>query len=108
METTQVQEALLGLLERANEAQNAWLSGLSDADRNTLGTPEQWSAKDILAHVTFWQEVTAERLAAAARGEEPRTFGDFQPINERTFEERRGQSWEQVPTSTSQARGRMK
>jgi tetratricopeptide (TPR) repeat protein len=96
MEMTAVQEALASLLKRAYEAQSAWITGLSDAERNTIGTPEQWSAKDMLAHVTFWQQVTAERLAAARRGEEPRTFGDFQPINERIFEERRGHTWEQV------------
>jgi tetratricopeptide (TPR) repeat protein len=96
METTSVQGALLGLLKRAYEAQSAWITSLSDAERNTIGTPDQWAAKDILAHVTFWQQVTADRLAAARRGEEPRTYGDFQPVNERIFEERRTQSWEQV------------
>src|SRR5437868_13871204 len=84
------------MLEHAYEAQSAWIAGLSDAERNMLGTPEHWSAKDILAHVVFWQQVAVERLAAAQRGEEPRTFGDFQPVNERVFEERRGQPWEQV------------
>jgi tetratricopeptide (TPR) repeat protein len=96
MEMTAVQEALIDLLKNAYEAQGAWIAGLSDAERNSIGTPEQWSAKDMLAHITFWQEVTAERLAAAQRGGEPPTFGDFQPINERIFEERRGHSWEQV------------
>ena len=96
METTKVQAALIGLLERAYQAQSAWITGLSDAERNMLGTPEQWSAKDMLAHVVFWQQTAVERLAAARRGEEPRTYGDFQPVNERIFEERRGQSWEQV------------
>lgn len=96
METTQVHGALIGLLERAYETQSAWIRGLSDAERNAIGTPEQWSAKDMLAHITFWQQVTVERLAAARRGEEPRAFGDFQPVNERIFEERRTQPWEQV------------
>jgi tetratricopeptide (TPR) repeat protein len=103
METTQVQAALLGLLERAYESQNAWIAGLSDAERNMLGTPEQWSAKDMLAHVTFWQEVTAERLAAARRDEQPHALGDFQPVNERVFEERRGQSWEQALAGAQRA-----
>ncbi len=100
METTAVQAALLSLLKRAHEAQRAWITQLSEAERNTIGTPEQWAAKDILAHVTFWQQVTAERLAAAQNGQEPHMFGDFQPVNERVFEERRGYSWEQVLADT--------
>jgi len=95
MKKGQVREALLSLLERAYEAQRAWIAALSDAERNTIGTPEQWSAKDILAHITFWQQVTLERLEAARNGNEPRTYGDFQPLNERVFEERHGQPWEQ-------------
>jgi tetratricopeptide (TPR) repeat protein len=103
MGTTPVQAALLGLLERAYAAQNTWITGLSDAERTMLGTPEEWSAKDMLAHVVFWQQVTIERLEAALRGEEPRTFGDFQPVNERIFEERRGQSWAQVQADAERA-----
>lgn len=102
METPQVQEALIGLLKRAYEAQGVWITGLSDAERNAIGTPEQWSVKDMLAHITFWQQVAAERLAATRRGEQPATFGDFQPVNERIFEERRGQSWEQVLADAEQ------
>jgi tetratricopeptide (TPR) repeat protein len=103
METMRVQQALLSLLERAHQAQQAWVAGLSDAGRNAIGTPEQWSAKDDLAHVTFWQEVTVERLAVALRGEEPRMFDDFQPVNEQTFEERHTRSWEQVQSDAEQA-----
>ena len=36
-ETTQVQAALFGLLARAYEAQKAWIAGLSDAERSTIG-----------------------------------------------------------------------
>lgn len=102
METTPVQQALLGLLERANAAQRAWIAGLGDAEQNTAGTAEEWSAKDILAHITFWEQVTCERLAAARSGAEPRDLGDFQPINERIFEERRAQPWEQVRADSEQ------
>ncbi len=102
METPQVQQALLDLVERANQAQRAWLADLTDAERNAAGTPEQWSPKDILAHMTFWQQVTTERLAAVQRGEQPQTFEDFQPVNERIFEERRNQPWELVLGSSEQ------
>src|SRR5581483_11231494 len=94
METTQVQKALLDLVQSANAAQRAWLADLTDAERNAVGTPEQWSPKDILAHIVFWEQVSAERLEATRRGEQPQTFEDFQIVNERIFEERRNQPWE--------------
>jgi hypothetical protein len=103
MENTSVQAVLLGLLESASSAQNAWIGELSAAERAAAGTPEQWSAKDMLAHVVFWQQVTIDRLAAAQRGEEPPMFGDFQPVNERVFEERRELPWEQVLADAERA-----
>ena len=96
MQTTQVQEALLSLLERAHQAQQEWIADLSPAERETIGTPEEWSPKDMLAHTTFWQQVTVERLAAAQRGTEPPKYDDFQTVNEQIFEERREHTWQQV------------
>ena len=92
----EIQAALISLLEQAHQAQQDWIAELSPAEREAIGTPEQWSPKDVLAHTTFWEQVTVERLAAAQRGTEPTKYGDFQPINERIFEERREQVWQQV------------
>lgn len=103
METTQLHAALLSLIERARTAQRAWIADLSDAERDTPGSPEQWSAKDVLAHITFWQEVACARLAAARDGSAPPTFGDFQLVNERIFEERRARPWAQTIGDAEQA-----
>lgn len=35
------------------------------------GSFGEWSLKDLLGHLTGWRQVTAERLEAALRGEEP-------------------------------------
>ncbi|KPV49621.1 hypothetical protein SE17_31580 [Kouleothrix aurantiaca] len=90
------QSALLALVDRAYAAQNAWIASLSDAERELVGTPERWSAKDMLAHVTFWQQVMIDRLNMVGRGETPTLFGDFQPVNERVFAERNALPWQQV------------
>ncbi len=90
------QSALLALIDRAYAAQNAWIASLSDAERELVGTPERWSAKDMLAHVTFWQQVMIDRLNMVGRGETPTLFGDFQPVNERVFAERNALPWQQV------------
>jgi tetratricopeptide (TPR) repeat protein len=102
MGVTQVQAALLKLLDSAHSAQREWVEELSDAQRNVVGTAEEWSVKDMLAHVTFWQQESAERLAAVRGGREPQLLGDFQQVNERVFEERRAQPWGQVLETAEQ------
>jgi tetratricopeptide (TPR) repeat protein len=102
METGRVQAALLQLLASAQVAQREWVDGLGDAQRAAVGTPEAWSPKDMLAHITFWQQLTAERIAQARSGGEPQTSEDFQSVNERVFEERHAQPWDQVLGASEQ------
>ena len=97
------QNALLALIDRAYAAQNEWIASLSDAERELVGTPERWSAKDMLAHVTFWQQVMIDRLNMVKRGETPTLFGDFQPVNERIFAERNALPWQQVLSEAAAA-----
>ena len=39
--------------------------------RNEPGAEGSWSVKDVLAHVTFWNEVAARYLEGALKGERP-------------------------------------
>jgi tetratricopeptide (TPR) repeat protein len=103
MEPDQIHSALLRLLSRAREAQAAWAAGLPDAERAAVGTPERWTPKDELAHMTFWQQITAERLAVARAGGQPTDTSDFQALNDRTFAEQRDTPWAQVLASAEQA-----
>lgn len=103
METTQVKRALLDLIEQARAEQQAWIDELTDAERAARGTAEQWAPKDEIAHVTFWQQRTAARLAAARRGEDLASSDDWRRVNEETFEERRGLTWEQVRADAERA-----
>ncbi len=103
MEQSQIHDALLRLLGRARDAQAAWAAGLPGAERDAKGTPEHWAPKDELAHITFWQQISAERLMTARTGEQPTDTSDFQALNERTFAKQRDTPWEQVLASAEQA-----
>jgi tetratricopeptide (TPR) repeat protein len=97
MTTNTIQAALLDLLEQARDERQAWIESIPEAEWQATGTPEQWSLKDDLAHMAFWDGRSAERIAAALRGDAPAEGGPgFQEINERVFEERRGWTWAQV------------
>ena len=108
MTTNTIQAALLNLLEQAREEREAWVESIPAAQRQATGTPEQWSLKDDLAHMAFWEGRTAERIAAHRRGDAPTEGGpDFQEVNERVFEERRGWSWERVLDDATRTHARL-
>jgi tetratricopeptide (TPR) repeat protein len=87
---------LLDLLREAHTAHHAFIDSLTEAERTTAGTPERWAAKDIVAHLTSWQEHQGQRLAAMARGETPTSSDDYESFNQKTFEARRYRSWQEV------------
>lgn len=103
MEQHKIHDALLRLLGRAREAQAAWAADLPEAERNAVGTPERWAAKDELAHITFWQQISAERLMIARNGGQPSDTNDFQALNDQIFEEQRDTPWAQVLASAEAA-----
>jgi tetratricopeptide (TPR) repeat protein len=103
MEQTPLMPRLLELLDQALADQKALIAGLSHAERTAVGTPDQWSIKDMVAHITFWKRNTVKRLAAAASGETPPNFEDFQPFNEANFEQCRMQAWPEVIAEADRA-----
>jgi len=64
-------DRLLSILEHSQQVLGAFVAGLSAEERAAVGTYEQWCPKDSVAHVAYWIEQRAARLAAVARGEEP-------------------------------------
>ena len=49
-----------------------------------------WSAKDLLAHITFWEQRTLNRIKAGLRqSPPPKISGSVDAINARVFEENR-------------------
>lgn len=96
------QNALIALLERAYQAQTAWVADLTDDERAIAGSADRWSPKDTLAHIVFWQQVSAERLQKAQHDQQPADTRDFQPINEQIFEQRRALPWEHMTELAAQ------
>jgi tetratricopeptide (TPR) repeat protein len=87
---------LLDLLERAYQEEQAFVEKLSDEERTAIGTLEQWSAKDMMAHNATWKERMAQSLAAAARDEPLPAVDDINQVNAKIFEEHRDDSWTDV------------
>ncbi len=65
------------LLEEGHKALQALFARLSTQEMThpaTMGTGT-WSAKDLLGHIAFWEELAAETVAAWRAGRRPPTEG---------------------------------
>jgi len=68
------------LIERLDSAWRAFqesYAGLSEADMQRRGViAEGWTVKDVLAHVTTWEQEALNSLPLLARGEKPPRYKD--------------------------------
>lgn len=75
--------------------------GLSDEDMQAPGVTGEWSVKDLLAHVTTWEEVTMTLSRAQLTGTPPPGGDDGEPwdldrFNARTSAEKAALSLDEV------------
>jgi hypothetical protein len=91
---------LLQRLERAWAEFRESYAGLSDAELMEPGVTGAWSVRDIIAHVTWWEEEALTHLPLVlAGGRPPRysvTHGGIDAFNAKLTEQRRDWSLAQV------------
>lgn len=86
-------------IDTAWEALRASYAGLPDAELTALGVVEGWSVKDILAHVTTWEEEALKYLPLIVEGGRPPryvTYGGIDAFNAMMTERKRGLSLAEV------------
>lgn len=88
MTTQPVKTTLLDLLRQGHLDEEAFLQELDETERTAIGTPELWSAKDHIAHRTFWHQSLISNVTATLQHQEVarREESDDQ-INAKVFEE---------------------
>ena len=64
-------QQLLKKIDAAWEAFKESYAGLSDSQLLESGVTGDWSVKDILAHVTWWEEEALKHLPDLLKGERP-------------------------------------
>ena len=62
---------LLKRLDKAWEAFKESYAGLSDSELMESGVTDAWSVRDIIAHVTWWEEEALTHLPEMLRGRRP-------------------------------------
>jgi hypothetical protein len=77
---------LLNKLKAARADLEAQLNSLTDDQLIHRIAPDSLSIKDLVAHITFWEQTMATNLRKIARGEHTHHIsGDVDSINEQVF-----------------------
>ena len=86
-------EQLLGRLDAAWSAFNASFAGLSDAELCEPGVVDEWSVKDLIAHVSWWDAEALKHLPLILAGGRPLrysvAYGGIDAFNAQMSELRR-------------------
>jgi hypothetical protein len=103
-------EQLLRRIETTWTAFQDSYAGLSDAELTEPGVVEAWSVKDILAHVTTWEEEALKYLPLILEGGTPPryvTYGGLDAFNAMMTERKRGLSLDEVRTQMGETHRRL-
>jgi hypothetical protein len=91
---------LLKRVDEAWKALQASYAGLSDSEMMEPGVTGTWSIKDIIAHVTTWEQESLTHLPRTLAGEQPPrysvTYGGIDAFNRQTTEQKRHLSLSEV------------
>jgi hypothetical protein len=102
---------LLKRLAQAWRAFNDSYAGLSDAQLLEPGVTGAWSVRDILAHVTTWEEEALEHLPLILKGGTPprysARYGGIDAFNARMTEQKRHLSLPQIFAQLAATHGRL-
>jgi hypothetical protein len=92
-------ERLLDRLEKAWRELGDSYVGLSETELTRPGAAGNWSVKDVIAHVTTWEEEALKHLPTVISGRRPPRYaseGGIDAFNARTAERKAGLSLDAV------------
>ena len=87
---------LLDLLKEAHEMEMNFVDALSGQEHARIGTLEDWSAKDVISHITARKALMADSLLAVCEGRSPTGSEDLDRENAILFEEYHDKTWDEV------------
>jgi hypothetical protein len=83
-----------------------YAAALPAGEREAAGTPELWSARDLLVHIAEWKERLALALDAALRGERAVTY-DLDAENEATWRQHQHLTFDEAHQLLAQAQAHL-
>jgi len=101
-----MKKELTELLDKGYQAEREFIAALLGEERDAEGSIERWTAKDTVAHNSYWRKHHAEDILAVLAGESPIEVDDDQ-INAGVYSQYKDQSWEEVETLVETSLKRM-
>jgi hypothetical protein len=93
------------LLQRIEDSWSAFLTSLDDLTEDQLLEPNavgEWSLKELLGHIAFWDDLGRENAALALSGQ-TREFDDFEEMNQADHAARQGRTLAEERAAMHQA-----
>jgi tetratricopeptide (TPR) repeat protein len=87
---------VLDLLQQGHRDEAAFVRELSETERTVIGTPHLWSAKDHLAHRTFWRQDLIGKVTAILQHRGVPSDDSEESINARVFDEHKRHPWSEI------------
>ncbi len=99
-------DEIIGTIERSWESWIAALNGIPAERTAEPGVCGYFSIKDLVGHIAFWDEQDLARAHKLARGEDVQP-NDWSAMNDREYEEHKGDSLEQQTARMIDAHARL-
>ena len=93
---------ILEFIKSERDALESLVTGLDKEQQLRPGTQTGWSVKDVLAHITVWEQRLARWLAESLRGEVPErpapgmTWDNLDKLNRQSYDENKEKLFEAV------------
>lgn len=99
MSDESIKTLVLELLREAREQEQTTAASLGTAERQAIGTWEQWSAKDTFSQIAFWKRLQTGKLRTALRGEPLpvwNTSDVVDPLNREHYAQWQQRPWDEI------------
>ncbi|GHO48088.1 tetratricopeptide repeat protein [Ktedonospora formicarum] len=104
MTTQSMKTIILDLLRQSQRDAVEFAQALDETERNAIGTPELWSAKDHLAHMTYClhQNLIQKVIGVLQQEEVAPREADVNQMNARVFRENQYRPWLEIHANFEQ------
>jgi hypothetical protein len=89
-------KVLIELLAYSYREQKRFILSMNDETRSAVGSVDDWSPKDVMAHIVHWDSMTAADLADLENRPADQSGEDFNRTNARIWERYKETPWSDI------------
>jgi hypothetical protein len=100
---TDIKQWTLEVISASRIEFQMFIKHIPTKERKVVGQLEAWSAKDEIAHLTFWLETFAKNLKNLRQGKPLTSTKNYLAMNDAAWEKRKDLSWSEVEEALAKA-----